>query len=367
MKILIILPIIADGGMERVMLSLCNAFQEDEHIVTLLIGQYSGFYPLPENIQTIHNDILFKISATKWNGLINNIRRITFIRKTIKIVQPDRTISSLSGTTITTIIASLGIKNHIIGMEHGNPEKSPISPLWKKLQRFFYPSLSALVCVSKEIDQYFSWLPNDKRRVINNAITTITKEQLSEPPNHIVLKKKSLIAMGRLSYEKGFDLLIHAYSLIASELQDYQLVIIGDGPEKESLNKQILDKSMENSIFLIGRLSNPFATLQKADLFILPSRTEGFPMALLEALSLGIPAIAFDCHSGPNEIIIDGYNGRLVPAENISKLAETILSTLKNKDILLKLAINTRQSVEPFTSQSIMQKWNVLLNRLENQ
>jgi glycosyltransferase involved in cell wall biosynthesis len=367
MKILIILPIIADGGMERVMLSLCNAFQEDGHVVTLLIGQYSGFYPLPENIQAIRNDILLKISTTRWNGLINNVRRITFIQKTIKNVQPDFVISPLSGTTITTIIASIGIKNHIIGMEHGNPQKSPISPLWQKFQRLFYPKLDALISVSKEVDQCFSWLPNDKRYVINNAVTSITDKQLSEPPLNIVLKKKSLIAMGRLSYEKGFDLLIDAYSLIASELQEYQLVIIGDGPEKTSLLRQISDKRLDETIILAGRLSNPFSTLKEAELFILPSRTEGFPMALLEALSLGIPAIAFDCPSGPNEIIIDGFNGRLVPTENIPKLAETIFSTLIDKEALAHLAINTRQSVESFTSQSITQQWNILLNRLENQ
>lgn len=132
-----------------------------------------------------------------------------------------------------------------------------------------------------------------------------------------------IVALGRLSYQKGFDLLIKSMALV-SRKNKWNLTIYGDGPEYSNLSTLITELGLDKSIQLKGFISNPFEKLASSDIFIMPSRHEGFGNVLVEALACGLPVIASDCLYGPREILEDGKHGTLVQPENIDMLAAAI-------------------------------------------
>ena len=123
-----------------------------------------------------------------------------------------------------------------------------------------------------------------------------------------------VVAMGRLSPEKGFDLLIDAFARLAAQHADWRLEIAGEGPERDALQRQIDAAGLQPQVQLVGWVSDPERFLSRSALFVMSSRYEGFPVALLEAMACGVPVISFDCDSGPREIIRPDVDGVLVPA-----------------------------------------------------
>lgn len=114
--------------------------------------------------------------------------------------------------------------------------------------------------------------------------------------------RRTVVASGRLASEKGFDALLRSHANCSLPRKDWQLVILGDSPEHTSLNKQVLDLGLKDSVLMPGAVREPQVWLQHSDLFVLPTRYKGFPNALLEAMRCGLAAAAFDCPSGPDEM-----------------------------------------------------------------
>lgn len=146
------------------------------------------------------------------------------------------------------------------------------------------------------------------------------------------LENKVLVAAGRLSRQKGFDLLIEAFGLIAGRHPDWQLRIFGWGDQKKQLAARIGELGLGDQVRLMGGTRKLEEELAGASAYVLSSRFEGLPMVLLEALTVGLPAVAFDCPTGPAEIIEDGVNGLLVPPEDVPALAEGMARMIEQPD-----------------------------------
>jgi glycosyltransferase involved in cell wall biosynthesis len=149
--------------------------------------------------------------------------------------------------------------------------------------------------------------------------------------------RRTVIAVGRLSREKGVDLLLHAFARAALPLSAWQLVILGDGPERPALEAQIRVLGLQHNVLMPGVVADPERWLQHAELFVLSSRFEGFPNALLEAMSCGLAAVAFDCPSGPGEIIRNEHTGLLVPPADADALTAAIARLAQDPDLRRRL------------------------------
>jgi glycosyltransferase involved in cell wall biosynthesis len=173
-----------------------------------------------------------------------------------------------------------------------------------------------------------------------------------------------VVALGRLCKEKGFDLLLGAFARVAAKHPDWSLVVWGEGPLRLSLERIRDEVGLEGRAFFPGLTRQPFENMQQSDLFILSSRREGFPNALCEAMACGLPVISFDCASGPREIITDGVDGLLVPAEDEEALAVAIDRLLSNEEERKRLAANAQRVVERFSLPLVIGMWEALIGEV---
>jgi glycosyltransferase involved in cell wall biosynthesis len=152
------------------------------------------------------------------------------------------------------------------------------------------------------------------------------------PPHHPGKPSSvyNIVAAGTLEYRKGFDLLIDVMSIIVEENHKVHLTLLGDGPEKENLRKQIHSLNLSYHVRLAGYQINPFTYFSKADLFVLSSRYEGLPNAMLESLACGTPVVAFNCPGGIDEIIVDELQGALVPENDVHALSKAIEKQMRS-------------------------------------
>ncbi len=173
-----------------------------------------------------------------------------------------------------------------------------------------------------------------------------------------------LLAVGRLHPVKGFDILIQAFALLAKYFPAWDLTIVGEGPERASLQAQIDELSLGSQIELVGRVGNIRDWYEASDLYVLSSRTEGLSNTLLEAMACGLPVVAFDCETGPREIVRTGIDGVLVsPAEDPEALAahlSDLMAHPSKRSALAKRAIDVR---DRFSATRIMAQWEQLLHK----
>lgn len=236
--------------------------------------------------------------------------------------------------------------------------------------RLIYPRLTSVVCVSKACGQSMTNVARiipERLRVIysayeSSAIIEKSKEQLPDWAVDVV-KKPTLIAVGRMSYEKGFDLLIGAHARVLKRGADHNLVILGSGPLRSELVDLSAQLGVTNSVFMPGYVDNPYPLLKNATAFVLSSRYEGFPAVVFEALSLGTPVVATAC-GGPAEILSHGENGILVAPEDVNSLAAAMYEILSNGNLTQQLLTPDKEHLRRFSPDNIAAQWEQLLTEI---
>jgi glycosyltransferase involved in cell wall biosynthesis len=205
-----------------------------------------------------------------------------------------------------------------------------------RLLRFFYPRTQCVVAVSEGVAEGLIKMtgisPGQVDVVYNPVVTSELFQKAAEIPDHPWLadpRKQVILAVGRLTEQKDYPTLIRAFARICQQ-HDIYLVVLGDGQERQKIEKLIVDFQLEARVDMPGFVSNPFAYMSHADLFVLSSRHEGLPTVLIEAMACGCPVVSTDCPSGPAEILDNGHYGQLVPVADVARLAEAIVSTLKD-------------------------------------
>ena len=366
MKITLVISALGCGGAERVLVLLAQGFIARGHDVTVitLSDKNTDFYQLPSKCSRLALGIMSQSS-----GLIeavrSNIKRIAVLRKAIQSTEPDVVISFLRITNITTILALRDTKYHLIVTEHNDTKVFSYGLVWETLRRLTYPLCSKVVSVSKGVDGSFDSLSESKRAVIYNPIVIKDDDGRTDKlPAEVDLDKNWLVSMGRLTNQKGFDLLLQAFQKVASDYPNWQLLILGKGELREQLEQIKNDLDLSGRVVFTGALSNPFAVLKKAKLFVMASRNEGFPMAHGEALACGLPVIATDCPSGPSEMIRHDVDGLLVPNQDVGALATAMESLISNEQKRKQLAAKAPEVIERFSQEKIVAEWETLMQKL---
>lgn len=219
-------------------------------------------------------------------------------------------------------------------------------------------NLDYLVLVSSELQKFYSREMKGKCMCIYipNCI-----DKIPDKPSKLIDKR--LVSVGRLSPEKGYIDLLKMFNLLNGVYNEWHLDIIGDGVEKEKMRKYISLHNLENNVTLHGFQGKDYIDkiLNQSSIYLMTSFTESFGIVLIEAMSHGVPCIAFDSAEGAREIIESGYNGYLIKNRNIDVMVMKIQDLIENKNERIKLGKNARKSVEKFTSDVIKNEWLTLI------
>jgi GalNAc-alpha-(1->4)-GalNAc-alpha-(1->3)-diNAcBac-PP-undecaprenol alpha-1,4-N-acetyl-D-galactosaminyltransferase len=287
---------------------------------------------------------------------------VLLLRQALKRMAADAVISFIDRTNVVTLLAGLGLGLPVIVAERTDPAMLPSGKLWNILCRSTYPLAARVVVQSPEAADYYR--PSLRRQpvVIPNPVPPA--EQMAEEYFH--LKRPSIIAIGRFTLEKGFDLLLDAFARIAHRHVDWTLTIFGDGPLRLVLKRRCNDLDLQGRVKMPGLIANVQAVLQQADLFVLPSRFEGFPNALCEAMACGVASIATDCPSGPRQIIRHQVDGILVPNEDVDALALNMDCLMSDPLLRQRLGKRSVEVVRRFSVQKIVGMWEFLLDQVVN-
>jgi glycosyltransferase involved in cell wall biosynthesis len=198
---------------------------------------------------------------------------------------------------------------------------------------------------------------------------TIIPNPVTLYPNHIELKSTNynrIICAGRLHEQKGFDLLIEAFSLIANKCPNWVVDIFGEGDDEVFLKQLIVAKKMEGRIVINSPTSLIYDEYQKSDFYVLSSRYEGYGLVLLEAMACGIPCVSFRCKYGPEEIITSGEDGLLVDDGNVQALADSMLWMIDHSAERKEMGEKARVHVAKYKKDIIMRSWITLFDELCN-
>jgi GalNAc-alpha-(1->4)-GalNAc-alpha-(1->3)-diNAcBac-PP-undecaprenol alpha-1,4-N-acetyl-D-galactosaminyltransferase len=195
-------------------------------------------------------------------------------------------------------------------------------------------------------------IPNAARELVPAGVGE--KEPFDRP--------KLVISVGRLAHQKGVDILLRAFSILANDFPQWTLAIIGDGPEGANLAALAEYLHLQQSVSFLGLVRDPTKYMLTASLFVMSSRHEGFPNALLEAMSCGTPVISTNCPSGPSEIIRDGIDGILVPTDDVEALAKAMRSLMADPELRQRLGKAATSIRDRFAVEYVMNLWEKLLD-----
>jgi len=336
MKIAFILPSLAGGGAERVIVSLANGFSKKFNKVYLLLLDNRGVY---------QNEVLDSIEIIDLRS--KRVLSSFFAVKQFLIkMEPDVIFSSISHLNILILF----IKK-VLGKTKGKfviRESNTSSQLAKNnssfkvllvdiLRRIFYPKADLIIAPSKGvaidlIDNYK--IINKKIEVISNPIDYDWLLSLSEKPlNDSYLEQSSskfIIGVGALTKQKDFETLIKAFSIV-KKTHNCKLIILGEGPERQNLENLVNKLNLSQDVYMPGFVENPFNYLKVSNVFVLSSLYEGSPNVLIQALLLNVPCISTNCKSGPEEILMYGKYGQLVKKGNQLEMSKAILNVFEVK------------------------------------
>ena len=372
MRILYYLPsLFTSGGLERIITLKANYLAEVFGFdVIMLNSEQQGkipYFPLSPRIQHLDLNVVFDAR----NGQPKALRLIQYpfkyylFRKRFSRVlyhyRPDITITTLRREL--NFLTSLNDRSIKIGEFHvtrhayqagsiqgSNILKRIIKNMWGKLFVRNLKKLSRLVLLTREEASLWPELTNTI--VIHNPLS-FKSETFS------TCEQKRVIAVGRFSYQKGFDLLIDAWKIVYQRNPQWKLTIYGEG-NRQPFQDQIDLNGLSDSCILEEPVTNIADKYTESSVFVLSSRFEGFGMVIVEAMTCGVPPVSFACPCGPKDIITDGHDGLLAEPENIRDLASKICFLIEHEDIRKEMGRKAKASAERFRVENIMHQWKEL-------
>lgn len=359
-RITLVISSLAAGGAERVMSHMANYWVKKGWMVTLITLSKSDndFFKVESKVIRVSVDMACK-SMNLIHAIKNNFQRILALRREIRKSSPDAVISFTDRTNVLVLLATIFTSMPVFATEHIDPRRHKIGRSWRLLRSIIYPQSAALIVLTKSVLPWAVKKVGEKKaHVIPNSITLNQNILIG---NQREFPRPYIVSVGRLEEQKGFDYLLRSFKPVSDNHPDWTLVILGEGSERGYLESIIQELELNKSVCMPGRHSNPMSVMEQAELYVMSSRYEGFPIVLLEALASGLPVISFDCHSGPGDVLRDDVDGVLVPAGDIQALTVSINKLISDPAKRNAMRLRTREVLERFGEDKIMTIWEDLI------
>jgi glycosyltransferase involved in cell wall biosynthesis len=360
MKLVLVISSLGGGGAERVMTLLANAWvaRGDEVTLVTLASARADRYALDPAVRRIAFDMAGR-SSHALAAIGHNVMRLRALRRAIASTRPDAVISFIAENNVRVLIAAAGLGVPVIISERIFLAGYEMRGVWRTLRRWSYPRAAAIVAQTRRCAAELEALARRQVEVIANPVSVEAdaRDANAAPRSNA----RTLLAVGRLAKQKGFDLLIEAFARVAPRHPDWNLVILGEGPLRAELTRAIGERNLDGRIAMPGFDAHVRAAMRRADLFVLSSLYEGFPNALLEAMTEGLACVSFDCDAGPGELIDHRDNGWLVPAGDAQALADALDLLMGDIALRERLGQRARGVASTYSLATILDQWNALV------
>ncbi len=367
MKLLILTDqIYKAGGLERTLahrLNYWSSHRPDMQITLATHENYGrkAFFTLPDSVHLIDFGANYnrgkRLSSSE--NLIRAFRHFMALRKLLSEIKPDVIVLCGFGFDFYFLPLLAG-RARLVKENHSSRYVSEslrgISRL-KYFVRFFFES-----CYAKLI-----YLSPEEASISGHHNISVIPNPLNGVGPRAASRENVVLAAGRLTHIKGFDRLIQAWATIAHKAPDWRLVIYGDdyGDYSRHLIAEIEQKGLQSSVCIMSSVTDLDRKMSQSKVFALASLTECFPMVVLEAMQCGLPVVAFDCPTGPRNIITHGVNGLLIPDGDINAYSEALLELIDSDTLRQRLAQAGQVESERYEVSKVMRQWDALFSELK--
>lgn len=345
MKIVLVTPLLDHGGGQRFITELANYWIRLNHEVSIiLLRSGESFYPLSKQVKIYELGYIKVIGESKFKKISNAIKLSYKLRKKIKEINPHFVLSILSSTNVLTIISTLRLNSKIYVNDVMSPYRVK-TYFEKKLRNIFYRRADGVIALTEIAKTIISNETKSKNIiVIPNPVKEI--EFIEN-----IKKEKIILNVGRLIREKGQKYLIESFANLNAP--NWKLVILGEGPLRKDLEKHAKEFNITDHLSMPGAVKNVDEWLQKASIFAFPSVSESWGLALAESMAAGLPSVSFDCDVGPREMIIDQYNGFLVPVGDVELFTQRINELIENEELRTTISKTAQKDAEKYKIEVI--------------
>ena len=351
MKLTFVTSTLHAGGSERVMSLLANTFAQKGYEVEIVcINKHLVFYPIDEKVK-----VWFAEDEVKSPSIL---KKVFWLRNHIKNDRPNVVIAFMLEVYCVTLASLIGVSVPVISSERIDPHffgRAKGLLRWLLLRRTTH-----LVVQTVRIKDFYSAKLQSRTTIIPNPVTD---KVFSLTPT---LKQKRIIAVGRLAYQKNYPMMFRAFAKVHHDFPDWQLVVYGNGPQKDEIRGVIERLGMEGHIILAGKSDHVVEEMNKSSLFVMSSDYEGMSNALLEAVCVGLPVISTDV-SGARDLITEGVNGYIVPVGNERALTLALSSMLSSPEKMDEMGRRSKALAPRFREEQIVGQWEELIKKVVRQ
>ena len=345
------------GGAQRVVALLAGhwAAQGRRVAVVTQAGTDEDFFRLDPRVRRIVAGGL-GASPDPLRRALRNLKGIALLRRALAAADAPVAVGFVGRTAIRTVLAAQGMGLRVVAAERNDPSRQRLGGPWDLLRRLAYRRADLVLANSRAgLEALARFVPRERLAFAPNPLP-------APPPGEAAPKSGPFfLAIGRLHRQKAYDVLLQAFARIAPTFPQWRLVVLGEGELKSALAEQTAALGLCGQVEWLGQHADPWPWLRAADVFVLPSRFEGTPNALLEAMSCSVPPIVSDATAGALEYVADGESGLVAPVEDAAALAQAMARLAGDPAARAALGAGARRRVAALSFDEAAAAWGRLL------
>ena len=348
---------LSSGGAQRVLVTLADHWASKGYKTAVITynDRSADFYQLHPFVNriSIKREISSKAGAVR---VMTIVRRISALRRILKNLRPGVTVSFITQTNILVILAAFGLRRRVVISERNDPALQSFGVFWDTLRKLLYRYADVVTANTHgALETMRSYVPAHKLLFLPNPVYLQNKVKRRDEVS------KNILTVGRLVRQKAHDVLIEAFAIVAQSFSDWRLKIVGEGTLRDRLEAQADKFGISDYVDWYSNTKNIEAFYRSSEIFVLPSRYEGLPNALLEAMSFGLPVIVTNGSPGPLELVEDGRTGLVVAVNDARSLARAIERLIRYPVLRKNLGQAAIARVADYSAEKAIGAWEDVL------